>query len=208
MSVDVVVTDRAGRPVPNMTKDAFVPRLSRIAQGATCYGLTLGSSRRELASCWVPSLLVLACGSARLNRNPLRRRLEHTQSVKAEDDMTTREIIQGYFDSLKQKRDWEVFLADGMEFTSFVTPIKRVAGKRAYLESTSRFFSMITAVEVKDLIVDGNRACALTRYQLQPPGGAAIESHVAEVFKTGNGEILSLEIYFDSAPFPKPPAAA
>ena len=122
--------------------------------------------------------------------------------------MTTKDTIQGYFDSLKQKSGWEAFLADGMAFTSFATPIKQVAGKNAYLESTSRFFSMITAVEVKDLIVDGDRACALTRYQLQPPGGPAIESHVAEVFKVRDGKISSLEIYFDSAPFPKPPATA
>jgi len=122
--------------------------------------------------------------------------------------MTTKEIIQGYFDSLKQKSVWEAFLADSIAFTSFVTPIKQVAGKSAYLESTRRFFSMITAVEVKDLVVDGDRACALTRYQLQPPGGPAIESHVAEVFKVRDAKIASLEIYFDSAPFPKPPAAA
>ena len=71
--------------------------------------------------------------------------------------MTTKDIIQGYFDSLKQKSGWEAFLADGMAFTSFATPIKQVAGKNAYLESTSRFFSMIAAVEVKDLIVDVGR---------------------------------------------------
>jgi ketosteroid isomerase-like protein len=122
--------------------------------------------------------------------------------------MTTKGIIQGYFDSLKQTRGWEAFLADGMAFTSFVTPIKQVAGKSAYLESTSRFFSMITAMEVKDLIVDGDGACAFTRYQLQPPGGLAFESHVAEVFKVKDGKIASLEIYFDSAPYPKPPAVA
>jgi len=122
--------------------------------------------------------------------------------------MTTKDIIQGYFDSLKRKSRWDTFLADGITFASFVTPIKQVAGKSAYLESTSRFFSMVTAVEVKDLIVDGDRACALTRYQLQPPGGPAIESHVAEVFKVSNEKISSLEIYFDSAAFPKPPTAA
>jgi len=122
--------------------------------------------------------------------------------------MTTKEVIQAYFDSLKQKSSWAAFLADRMAFTSFATPIKHVTGKNAYLESTSRFFSMITAVEVKDLIVDGDRVCALTRYELQPPGGPAIESHVAEAFKVKDEKISSLEIYFDSAPFPRPSAAA
>jgi ketosteroid isomerase-like protein len=121
--------------------------------------------------------------------------------------MTTQDTLQGYFDGLKQKHGWEAFLADGMEFTNFATPIKQVSGKNAYLESTRRFFSMITAAEVKDLIVDGAKACALTRYQLQPPGGPLFESHVAEVFKVGDGKISSIEIYFDSAPFPKPSAA-
>jgi ketosteroid isomerase-like protein len=121
--------------------------------------------------------------------------------------MTPIDTIQGYFDGLKQERGWEEFLADGIAFTSYVTPIKHVTGKGAYLESTRRFFSMITAVEVKDLLVDGDRACALTRYQLQPHTGPAIESHVAEVFKVTDEKISSLEIYFDSAPFPKPPAA-
>ena len=122
--------------------------------------------------------------------------------------MTTRDTIQHYFDSLKQKSDWEAYLATEMTFTSLVRPIKRTAGKVAYLEATKGFFSMIAAVEVKALIVDGDKVCALTRYDLQPPKGPAFQSHVAEVFKVRDGKIESLEIYFDSAPFPKPPTAA
>jgi len=122
--------------------------------------------------------------------------------------VTTKDTIQRYFDSLKKKSGWEAFLADDMTFTNFVSPIKHVTGKGAYLEATKRFFSMITAVELRDMIVDGDRTCALTRYELQAPGGPAFESHVAEVFKVRNGKISSLEIYFDSAPFPKPPTAA
>ena len=122
--------------------------------------------------------------------------------------MTTRDTITSYFNSLERKTGWEAFLADEMTFSSFVSPIKRVAGRGAYLEATKRFFSMITSVEVKRLIVDGDRACALTRYELKPPAGPAFESNVAEVFEVRNGKIASLEIYFDSAPFPKPPSAS
>jgi uncharacterized protein YndB with AHSA1/START domain len=66
-----------------------------------------------------------------------------------------------------------------------------------------RFFSMITEVEVKELIVDGDTACALTRYELQPPSGPAFASDVAEVFRVQANKIASFGIYFDSAPFPK-----
>ena len=53
-------------------------------------------------------------------------------------------------------------------------------------------------------MIEGTKACALTRYQLQPPnGGASFASDVAEVFSVRGGKIGSFDIYFDSAPFPK-----
>jgi ketosteroid isomerase-like protein len=120
----------------------------------------------------------------------------------------TKDTVQGYFDCLRRKNDWEKFLANGIAFTSFVSPIKQIVGKSAYLEATKRFFSMVTTVEIRDLIVDGSKACALTRYKLQPPAGPPFESNVAEIFEVRDGQIVSLHIYFDSAPFPKPPTAA
>jgi ketosteroid isomerase-like protein len=117
--------------------------------------------------------------------------------------MTTRDTIQGYFDSLKKKGAWADLLADDMQFTSFTAPVKRVAGKRAYLEATRRFYSMISALEIKGILVEGDRACALTRYELRPPAGPVFESHVAEVFEVRDGKIAAFDIYFDSAPFPR-----
>ena len=118
--------------------------------------------------------------------------------------MTTRETIRGYFSDLEQKKSWESFLSDDVTFTSFTSPIRRISGRQAYLDSTKRFYSMITAMKVKELMVDGDRACALTRDELQPPGGGpAFGSDVAEVFGVRDGKIRSFDIYFDSAPFPK-----
>lgn len=62
---------------------------------------------------------------------------------------------------------------------------------------------MIAGLTVRDLLVDGERACALTRYQLQPPGRPGFKSDVAEVFVVRNGRIVAFDIYFDSAAFPK-----
>lgn len=117
--------------------------------------------------------------------------------------MTTRETIEGYFKSLKEKNDWQSFLSDDVVFTSMTSPVKRITGKTAYLEGTRRFYSMIAALEVKDVIVGGQRACTLTRYRLQPPAGPSFESDVAEVFGVRDGAITSFDIYFDTAPFPK-----
>jgi len=117
--------------------------------------------------------------------------------------MTTKDTIQGYFNGLKQKTGWESFLSDDMIFTSFTSPIKQVTGKEAYLESTKRFYSMIVSFEVKDLLTEEDKACALTHYELQPPKGNTFSSDVAEIFTVKNGKINSFAIYFDSSPFPK-----
>ena len=117
--------------------------------------------------------------------------------------MTTKATIEGYFTSLKQKNGWSSFLADDVVFTSFTSPVKQVTGKAAYLESTKRFYGGIVTFEVRETLVDGDKACALTRYQLQRPGSLAFESNVAEIFRVRDGKIVSFDIYFDSAPFPK-----
>ena len=120
-----------------------------------------------------------------------------------ENTMTTKAVIEGYFASLKQRKGWDSFLAEDMVFTSFTSPVKQVTGKGAYLESTKRFYGRIVTFEVRNLLIDGDNACALTRYQLQRPGSPVFESNVAEVFRVRDGKIVSFDIYFDSAPFPK-----
>jgi ketosteroid isomerase-like protein len=118
--------------------------------------------------------------------------------------MTTRQTIEGYFDALKKKARWQDALATDVVFTSYASPVKQVAGRDAYLEATKRFYSTIADVEVRQLLVDGDRAVALTHYTIQPPNGAPpFASDVAESFSVRDGKIASLDIYFDSAPFPK-----
>jgi ketosteroid isomerase-like protein len=118
--------------------------------------------------------------------------------------MTTRDVVTGYLDGVRTREGWENFLAEDLAFTNFTDPIKRVVGKQASLEGLRRFYAMVKNVEITRIIVDGDQACALTRYELQPPGGHAFESSIAEVFEVRDGRIRSLGIYFDSAPYPKP----
>lgn len=116
--------------------------------------------------------------------------------------MHTRSTIEQYFDHLKTKAGWEASLADDMVFNSFTSPPKEVRGKAAYLAATKRFYDSIQSMEVRQIIVEGDRAVALTRYQLRGPSGN-FTSDVAEVFGVANGKINSFWIYFDTAPFPK-----
>lgn len=117
--------------------------------------------------------------------------------------MTTREVVTAYLDRLRQHGDWAPLMADDITFTSFTSPVRRLSGKEVVLQGTKRFYSTIVSMELRDLMVDGARACALTHYELQPPGGTPFGSDVAEVFLVENGAIKSFGIYFDSAPYPK-----
>ncbi|HEV8215948.1 MAG TPA: nuclear transport factor 2 family protein [Gemmatimonadaceae bacterium] len=116
--------------------------------------------------------------------------------------LNTRSTVEHYFEQLKAKGSWETSLADDVVFNNYASPAKEVRGKAAYLESTKRFYGSIQSMEVRQLTVDGDRAVALTRYQLRGPTGD-FTSDVAEAFGVSNGKIDSFGIYFDTAPFPK-----
>lgn len=117
--------------------------------------------------------------------------------------MSTRQVIEEYFHALLRRENWQAFLAEDLRFTSMTSPVKRLSGKTAYLEATRGFFSMVRSVQLRDLIVDGARACALTQYELQGPGGNGFESDVAGIFTVRDSQIATFDIYFDSTPFPK-----
>ena len=108
--------------------------------------------------------------------------------------MTTKDTVQGYFTRLRQKEEWELLLSDEMVFTSFTSPVKQVTGKAAFLEATKRFYSTIISVTVKDLIIDGEKACALTHYELLAPKANTLNSDVAEIFTVKNGKIDSFAL--------------
>lgn len=129
--------------------------------------------------------------------------METTGNPRLGSPEATKETVERYFDRLAAKSGWEAFLSEDVAFTSFTTPIKSLSGRAAYIEATRRFYTSIESVEVRTVIVEGSRACALTRYRLRRPDGTTFESHVAEVFGVRDGKIRSLDIYFDSAPFPK-----
>ena len=106
--------------------------------------------------------------------------------------MTTRDTVLAYFEALKDKRGWESFLSGDVVFTSFTSPMKRITGKVSFLEATKRFYSSLISSEVRDLLVDGERACALTHYGLKAPDGRIFTSDVAEIFTVNDGAIDSL----------------
>jgi ketosteroid isomerase-like protein len=120
--------------------------------------------------------------------------------------VTTKDTVQNYLSNVRLMRPWDSFIADDVVFTSFISPTSKIEGKTAFIQATRGFYSMIKSLEVRQLVVDGDQACALTRYELQPPnGGAPFVSDVAEHFSVRDGKIVSFSIYFDTQPYPKRP---
>jgi ketosteroid isomerase-like protein len=117
---------------------------------------------------------------------------------------TTRETIESYFAALRQRQGWQDLLADDMVFTSFTSPVRELRGRDAYLPGTKRFYDGIQSFELRELMVDGDRAVALTRYEIKAPGDRPpFSSDVAEVYRVREAKIVSFGIYFDTAPYPK-----
>lgn len=113
--------------------------------------------------------------------------------------MTTRETIQRYFDAI-HAGGWESFIADDFVFVN--SNLDRAAhGRAAYVEGAGRFFRATTKVEVKKLIVDGNDASVIARYQVRSPRGTTSLCDVAEVLSVRDGKIASNAIFFDTAAF-------
>jgi ketosteroid isomerase-like protein len=117
--------------------------------------------------------------------------------------MTTRATVEGYFERLGRGWEWEESFADDVVFMSLTSPPKMVTGKVPFLAATRRFYGSIAAVEVRQLIVEGDRACALTRYTVKPPTAGIFESHVPEFFTIEHDRITGLTICFDTAPYPR-----
>lgn len=117
--------------------------------------------------------------------------------------MTTRQTIERYYEALLSKGEWDALFADDATFTSYASPTRQISGRSAFVEGTKRFYGMIISFELRELIVDGDKACGLTRYLLQPQNGPRFSSDVAEIFEVKAGKIAGLAIYFDTAPYPK-----
>lgn len=118
--------------------------------------------------------------------------------------MTTRETIESYIEAVRARGAWDALLDDEVTFTSLASPNKVVSGKPAVVQGIKRFYSMMTELSVNSLVVESDRAIALTQYRIQPPNGApGFESDVAEAFVVRDGKITEFSICFDTAPYPK-----
>ena len=116
--------------------------------------------------------------------------------------MTTRELLETYYQGLAKKSGWEAVIADDFTFLGGdMTKTTPIAGKQAYVEVIKRFSKWFTDMRTKDVFVSDDGAFVLANYDFTFPNGKSINANVAELWKVKNGKLDVLTIFFDTANF-------
>lgn len=112
---------------------------------------------------------------------------------------STKETITKYYNDLKKKEGWQSVISDDMTFTQMGSYTSK--GKAAYVEVTERFLRAVTDENVKESIIDGDKACVIVAYDLRSPKGNTSTKDVVEILSVKDGKIASSTIFFDTADF-------
>lgn len=117
---------------------------------------------------------------------------------------TTKELLETYYQGFAKKQGWEDVIAEDFSYTGGdmmqTTPIN---GKSGYIEIIQRFSRVFQSMHVKEMIVEGDKACVIGNYDFHFPGGEKINGDVTEIWTAKNGKLNSLRIFFDTLTFAK-----
>ena len=113
-----------------------------------------------------------------------------------------KELLETYYKGFAQKTNWDSVIADDFKYTGGdITKTEPLIGKQAYIEVIKRFSQAFTAMRVKEMIIQGDKACVIGNYDFKFPNGQEINGNVAEHWTVNDGKLQSLTIYFDTLTF-------
>lgn len=119
-----------------------------------------------------------------------------------ENRATTKQLFETYYKGFSEKTNWESVIADDFQYIGGdMTKTEPLVGKPAYVEVIKRFSRVFTAMRVKEMIIQGEKACVIGNYDLKFPNGEKINGNVVELWTAKNGKLQSLTIYFDTLTF-------
>jgi ketosteroid isomerase-like protein len=115
--------------------------------------------------------------------------------------MSVREVVQRFYESLAQKTDaWQQDVAEDVVFAD-ASKALHAEGREAFIQSFTPFLRTVERVQLQQLIVEGDNACAVVSYDYVSPSGGRLHQDDAEVWKVVAGKIAALTIYFDITEF-------
>ncbi|GGP15935.1 hypothetical protein [Oceanobacillus neutriphilus] len=114
--------------------------------------------------------------------------------------MVTENLVKAYFQSIHDG-DWESYVSNDITYV-VLDSADAMKGKDFYLKGAGQFFSLSTALETKQLIIQGNEAAAINRYTLQSLSGAEKQLDVGEFLSFNEtGKLTASSIFFDAQTF-------
>src|ERR1700730_13331742 len=116
---------------------------------------------------------------------PPLKRVYRDPSSSWENTMSTKEIVENYYGRVQRNDGWQALISDDIKF---VSPGTNTSGKAPYIEATSRFLGIVKDVKVKDLIIEGDKACALVDNAIVSPNGDRGSCFVAEFLSMKEGK--------------------
>lgn len=116
--------------------------------------------------------------------------------------VTAEELLNTYYEGLSKKKDWDSVLSDDFKFIGgHMTNTEPVVGKMAYVGIINRFSHVFKSMRVKEMILEGEKACVIGNYDYVFPNGVVMNGDVAEIWKIKDGKLDSLTIFFDTLTF-------
>lgn len=113
-----------------------------------------------------------------------------------------KELLETYYKEFAEKANWQSVIAEDFQYIGGdMTRTEPLIGKQAYIEIIKRFSQLFTAMRVKEMIIQDDKACVIGNYDLQFPNGNKLNGNVAEFWTAKNGKLQSLTIYFDTLAF-------
>jgi ketosteroid isomerase-like protein len=114
----------------------------------------------------------------------------------------TKQLLETYYEGFSQKKGWESVIADDFKFVGGdMTKTTPIVGKAAYIEVIKRFSRVFKNMRVKEMTVEGDRACVIGNYDYVFPNGVSMNGDVAEIWKVKDGKLDALTLFFDTLTF-------
>ena len=111
--------------------------------------------------------------------------------------ITTKELIQSYYDSLIRKDSkWQDLYSDEAVFSDASRTLL-AEGKKAVIQSFTPFLKGVAGLNVSQVIFEGEKACFIISYIYVNSKKEQMKQDVAEIWEVRGGKLVSLTIYFD-----------
>jgi ketosteroid isomerase-like protein len=116
--------------------------------------------------------------------------------------VSTKQLLEKYYTGFAAKANWQETIADDFQYVGGdMNNTEPVVGKQAYIEIIKRFSQRFQSMKVKQMVIEGDRACVIGNYDFQFPNGHKINGNVSEHWTIKNGKLQSLTLYFDTLTF-------